>query len=1078
MLGIIYGTNSKENINTAYKNIENIVSQGKCAWILVPEQFSLSAERFVIKHFGVSAQKNIKVITFSRLCNLVLSQLGPLRLKYIDDAGRQIVAAAAVRKTIKDMNTLSSSVKRRGFSTELADLVSEFKRYGVSPQQLSETADICDREELSAKLKDISRMYEVFNSIMEEKSADAEDNLSIICPKLKNFNFDSGCLFIMHFRSFTPIEHKVIGEVMHKLDICAVMCCDDLYKPSDLFSPVVNTCRLLMETAERNGIEVEEPIRISDIQTSEDKKDLYFLRRNFFAPYLNTYKDIPENISVYEVSNNYREAEAAADLILKLCRKEGRHFSDFLILARNTDQYIRILPSVFEERGINIFLDNRCSITSKPFAEMLCASFDILAYGYSYERIMAIANSGLTSATDEEIDVFENYILAADPSHAMWANPVWEYEIPEFDLNAVNKTRQKVCAFTDKLSNCLSGRKTAAEICTAVLKCLKEENTERKVLNICSVLSEKNDVYTAEEYRRVWNGIISVLSQLSTLMDDEQITWRDFSDLFKNACNGIKVGISPQTQDSVTFAGIDKFRTDSPPVVIVLGMTDGVFPAPHTSEGLISDSERIKLEDTGITLAPGALEKCREEQQFIYSVLTAPKDKLYFFVPLLDTDGAVLYPSSVILKCRSIFPNLNTYNPDTDGDVLNDAEGATSIFHTLCNDISKTNGNPNILNGTSRELYDIYSKDSVFSDRLNKIINASKPNINEKLSRKNVKAIYGEQLALSATKLEKYNDCAFSYFLRYGLIANERSTGKLDSRDTGSIQHEALYLYFSELKDNNVDYSDITYNDCSRRIKQLVEESAKKSSEILYESSFYFKYIINRMQGIVTRTAWETIKFYRSAAFRPYGYEIKIDTDGDIPALEIKDNDGTTFARLRGFIDRADTAVIDGKSYVSIIDYKSSKTELDPELSDAGVKLQPLLYSDVICRRLNANPAAMLYMRMNDPIIKASELKSDDISDLERTISKAVDIDGWINDDSIIISNYSGGENGENFLPSKKNFMSEEELKERIDKANEKIREAAENIYNGEISANPFICKSHNACTYCPYTLSCSKNKI
>ena len=63
-------------------------------------------------------------------------------------------------------------------------------------------------------------------------------------------------------------------------------------------------------------------------------------------------------------------------------------------------------------------------------------------------------------------------------------------------------------------------------------------------------------------------------------------------------------------------------------------MTDGVFPAPHTEEGLISDAERIKLEKYGISLAPGADAKAREEQLLVYSVLTAAAEKLYLFVPI------------------------------------------------------------------------------------------------------------------------------------------------------------------------------------------------------------------------------------------------------------------------------------------------------------------------------------------------------------------------------------------------------------------------------------------------------------
>ena len=1073
MLEILYGTNPRNTSNAAYRRIEQTAAEGKTAWLLVPEQFSLSAENLVIKSFGVSAQRNIKVITFSRLCNLVLSKLGPLRLKYIDGAGKQIIAAAAVRDVKSQMTSLAAAVRRRGFASDVVSLVSEFKRYGVSAPQLEEAADKTDSDELSAKLKDISVILDTFNKRMADKAADAEDNLSIICHKIHEFGFRNGCLYIMHFRSFTPVEYNAIGELMKCLDVCAVMCCDSIYKCSPLFSPVAASCRCLAELAQAAGIACAEPELIPD---TEEDSALSYLQHSYFAQSPSPYGKSPENIEIFEVSNHYREAEAAADLILRLCRTEGRRFSDFLILARDTETYSRIIPPVFASRGIDVFLDARRSILTKPLPEMLCAVLDILAGGYSYERVMLIARSGMTFADDEDIDIFENYVLAVDPTHAMWSEDEWHYELSEFDLECVNRVRKQICSFPERLGAMLSGRKCAAEISEAILKCLQAEKTAERVNAMCAEFVKNGMPYLADEYRGIWNSIISVLSQISVLMDKEPISRRDFADLFRTACSGISVGITPGTQGSATFAGIDRFRSDSVPIVIVLGMTDGVFPRVHASEGLISDAEREKLSSLGITLAPGIDAKCREEQLLIYSVLTAPSERLYLFTPLSDTDGKPLRQSPIIRNiCGKLFPELAPYNPDGGGDILRGGEGRAAAFDALCTVLSACGGKYENLSGTAEVLYNYFEKDRTYTPRLKKVIASMTAPEPEKLTRAAAEAIYGSVISLSATKLEKYNDCAFSYFMRYGLLLSERTVGGLDSRDTGSIQHDALYHYFTELVENKTDYSGITKEECFKRVGELVREAAQSKSELLYESSFYFKYIVTRMQSIAARCAWETVKFYRSGRFRPYGCEIRIGTDGEIPSVEINNSEGAEIARMTGFIDRADIAVLDGKTYVSIIDYKSSKTELEDRLAEAGVKIQPLFYSDVVCRRLNASPAAMMYMQMVDPIIHAEDLKSDDSSEIERNFNKNISFGGWINSDDAVLANYQNGENGEKFLPSKKYLLPEDEINRRIACANEKIREAAEGIYSGNIAAEPFICKDHSACTYCPFGLSCGR---
>ncbi len=102
----------------------------------------------------------------------------------------------------------------------------------------------------------------------------------------------------------------------------------------------------------------------------------------------------------------------------------------------------------------------------------------------------------------------------------------------------------------------------------------------------------------------------------------------------------------------------------------------------------------------------------------------------------------------------------------------------------------------------------------------------------------------------------------------------------------------------------------------------------------MYKNSAYYKYLVMRMTGIASTTAWETVKFFRESEFRPYGFEIRIGENGDIPPLKVETKNGTAY--VEGFIDRADSAVIGGKRYISVVDYKSSAKKLDKELADAG----------------------------------------------------------------------------------------------------------------------------------------------
>ncbi|MBQ3573295.1 MAG: PD-(D/E)XK nuclease family protein [Clostridia bacterium] len=330
---------------------------------------------------------------------------------------------------------------------------------------------------------------------------------------------------------------------------------------------------------------------------------------------------------------------------------------------------------------------------------------------------------------------------------------------------------------------------------------------------------------------------------------------------------------------------------------------------------------------------------------------------------------------------------------------------------------------------------------------------------------------------LSASRLEKYNACAFSYFMSYGLLASEREKAGIEPRSTGSIQHAALFKYFSRLKEKNADYAKITKEECFADVYDIVKREATENTELLYESSSYYKYVVTRMQGIAARTAWEVVKFYRSSLFRPMGFEIEIKAGGEIPMIAIKDNDGKKIAAVRGVVDRADIAQIDGKKYISVVDYKSSKKTLDERLAEAGVNIQPLLYSDIVCERMNASPAAMLYMQMTDPIVDEAKLRGINEAEIERATNGEITLGGWLNDDVGVVAGYSrGGENGEKYTPrGRASLIGEAELKRRIAVANKKIQESAIGIYEGNIKAEPYIDKNYDACRYCIFGGLCNK---
>ena len=1073
MLQLIQGPAHSGKTQYLYQELTERMNRRELSWVLVPEQFSLYTEKEIIRQFGLPAQKLIKVITFSRLCNLTLHELGPLRMQYIDGAGKHILAARALDQAGDSLIYLRRNLRQKGFAKVLADTVSECKRYGVSPQALQFAAEHTEVPELAQKLDELSQLYQIYNNLIEEHHADAEDNLTLICPRLRYCSFLNGKLFVQHFRSFTPVEHRVLGELMLKMDVSVFLDVSSENRSVGIFAPVEATARKLQETAKEFEVTETPAVILSPPQC---KDALSYLQQNYFDYRSKPYDTSVDSIFLYEAQNRYREMEAAADLILRLCRTEGYRFRDFLILARNTESYARILPSVFETRKIPVFLDAKDRLSSKPFLRLLFGTLDILAHGHSYERIMTIARCEIFSLSRTDVDELENYILATAPTHAMWQMPVWDY-LPSrgtYDLERINHTKDVLLSGVTALEASISGRKTGGEIAGAILSWLKESGLSDRITELAQEALDRGDTGLADSYQQSWNLVLSMLAQLTAVMNETPMTYQQFSELFQETCADTDMGRIPQTLDCVVFSQIDRFRSSGAKVVLVLDLTEGVFPKGYSTEGFLSDNERHILQNLGLELAPGLESKQREEQLLLYAVLTAATEKLYLFRPLFDNDGAVYQPSGIIKRVRELLPQAKSINPDATGDPLAGAEGVVSAFSLLSTALADCGGRPDDLSPPLQELYHWFQNSPEHRPALEQLQTSMQATPPVAISKEMATALYGAPLNLSASQLETYNACAFRYFLTYGLLLRERELAGMEPRSMGNIQHAALYRYFTDLKNAGTDFHTIEKEDCFRQVGNAIEAEAKENSSLLYEASAYYQYIVMRMKDIAAQTAWEVVKFYQRSRFRPYGFEITIGTKGTVPALSIKGPDGNELAKINGFIDRADTVTEDGKTMVSIVDYKSSAKSLDITLAKDGITLQPLLYSNALCNSIeNAVPAAMFYLQMNDPIIPEKDVRGNP----ELALDKEMKPKGWIVGEQEIVSAYTN-DSDDTFVPREKNtFISRDELNLRVEEANRKIQKSAADIAGGIIEAAPYRTYKHDACGYCIYHGICQKHE-
>ncbi len=1077
MLEFLLGTEERIKTKEIYFRAKADAALGKPVFILVPEQYSMYAEQELISALGLSAQNKIQVLTFSRLSNMIFSKLGPLRTDYIDKAGKYLLACRSMQLCEKKLLFFGKNAGQPGFASLMVSLISEFKRYGVVPGSLRNAAENIEASVLSAKLTDLALIYEKFNELVEENHSNAEDNLTLALAKIPQADFLRGSLYINYFRSFTPVEYEVLQALLSKMDIC-VSLCTNTAEDSLLFASQIATMRRLTEIAGNAGVFCKNP-EFFNIPDTLQSPELLHLKQNYFTNIPQAFAEKPKHIHIVRPQNFYSEVSNAARTIKRLCRTKGYRLNDFLILTGSIENYELIIPSIFEEFDISCFFDQKVRLTESPFMRMIIAILEILTYGFSYERIMTILRSGFWNVSKNDADIFENYILAADLTHKQWNSASeWIYNprTKLFDMAEINRIKSGIVNPILDLLDMFKGRKTIGNICENFCSWLNS-------LSICKTVEDKIELYRqdcnieqAEQLGRVWSSFVSVINQISDCFGSTFAAFNDFYELFIACCSELNVGIVPPTQDKVIISEVRHFRSTGAKVVIVLGVTDKVFPKSYNTEGILSDAERNTLCEAGLLLAPDSFAKQKEEQFLIYSVFSTPQDELYLLSPLSDKEGKSLGSSEVLKRLkRSIFPEIIFETEDKELDLI---EGRHYTFFELCARLFECGFDRTKLTPLWKSVYSCFENDTEFSKKISDFHSmytlSGEP---DAISKAMAKKLYGSPLTLSVSKLEKYNSCAFSFFMKYGLLAEERLLGGLKATDTGTILHDVLYRYFKDKSEASADYSKISRDECFGEITRLVNDFAKNSDNSLMVSSNYYSYMLMRLKSIATATAWKLVRFYSKSAFRPTGFEVSFGRHGALPPYEIPIKDGNV--KLQGFIDRIDSADIDGTRYIAVTDYKSSEKRIDPEMIDAGITLQPLIYANAAAKNgNNTKPAAMMYLQMNDPILKFDAIP--DEAEWESGMSDGLKTHGLFLDEPDVLSALDPDIDDKNAVHyitcDKKSRLIAELFDNRLKNAEKCAADTADKMLEGNISPEPPEIKGFDPCSYCPYSNICNED--
>lgn len=1089
MLKIVFGKSGCGKSTYIYEDIKKNIDKEKI-FVIVPEQSNLSTERELFKYLKVKALFNVQVLTLSRLAVRILEDIGGEDISIIDNSAKNMVISDILYNEKEKFLFLGKNDKNVDI---VSNVITELKKHNINLEMLYE----CEVEDSITKLKikDIKIVFEKYIEKLKGNFVDENDILSIINPKIQESTFfENALIYIDDFLGFTPQEYVIFESILTRSENTTIAITIDNFDKNRCYFPSIGKEQDVFYFNKIFGNKIIEIAKKNNI-----KKEFVFLKNNnkfgnvelkYLSDAFSTniplklYNDTPQNIKLFLANNMYSEMEYIANEVLKLIKEEEYKYSEIAIITNDIELYSLESKIIFNKYDIPIFIDSKKDLNQNLLIRYIIAIFDIFSKNWSFESVFNYIKLGLfdESITDYNLNLFENYCIKWGIKNYKWFRP-FSFE-PKNDVQDLLEIyRKKIIEPLIKLKEVLSKNSTAEEL-TKNLYNFVIDNKIDVILNM--KLNIINNIEISNEYNTSYKIFTNVLDNIVSIFGNQKMSFEEYKILLQVGFNSSELGTIPATQDQVILGDCKRSRNDNIKACFIVGVNDGNFPTVNKFEGFLNDNDRKNLKGFGIELAKTSEETMYENNFEIYNMLSLPSSKLYISYCSQSKDGKSLRPSILIKKIKKLFPKIIEQS-----DIINKNYYITNKIATFDDSISIYK---DLLDGKEiskewKEVLNYYN--NVEKEKFQSVINAEKyTNIAENISPENIDKMYGKKLKGSISKLEQYRTCPFAFHLKYGLKLKEKEEFKMKSLDTGTFMHEVIDSFFGEIESKSINVKDLLEENIKEIVNRIIDEILKTSKYYIFLSTSKFSILTRKLKNVIVESIEYIVYSLKNSDFKVYGHEIVFGNDNKYKPIIIELEEGNK-VQIEGKIDRLDIGIIDEKTFIRIIDYKSRIKNLDLNKFEAGLQIQLITYLDAICKQDNFEPAGILYSSLIDSKYKLKSGKIDfNEEEIKNSIRKNFKMNGIVLADINVVKLMDkklgagitsdiipvGLTSSESFDKRYSKVLNREEFNVLQNKVNAIIKEISNEILHGKIEIKPYNYKSETGCIYCNYNSICRFN--
>jgi ATP-dependent helicase/nuclease subunit B len=957
--------------------------------ILVPtNRKRRSLKKELIRSAGGKVTGRINIDTIGTFSQKIYNLLDLPPMQFLSEAAAAVLMKKSFSTaSLKYFNRYKSEIPS-GTLSRIKNIISEYKRHGISPDHLySEASSLPSSEKLKAE--DIAQIYTIYNDECKKSSAGEtgdiysgilEKNRTEFTAAFTEAYPEVNLVIVNGFDEFTAPEVNLISMISDGEQPELFIIFDYYNNNPGLFSH-------LKECYERFTSKGFYIVTSPSGRNNNKFKDI--ISKDYFSGTDSVSTEDNYNITELIALNREKEVELIAKEIKELL-SSGESQPDKICVAFNLIQnYSPVVRDKFTLYNLPFNLTDRIPLSSAGPVTAIISFLEIIENDFFYKNIFRALSSGYIKLKDVSLS---GLIISASELKIISGCDNW---IITLDEAVKSGEKRKVINYESALTSI----KNIKEILTPLKKNMSVVEFRSRLFSLFDTLNIPQNILSFKDDTEIFfkslSAFYDTLSELLNLIRKEYGDKQEFSidfylDNIRTATENTRFNIIEKSGFGVQITNLNEIRGLSFDYLFIGGMMDGELPTRYTPEIFFS----------GAYLREEWKHQVEERYRF-YQSLCAWEKGLYLSHSLQD-ENKELAESNFLSELKTHFNIREKKETDYSETIYSSEElqtyAGSNINSRLIKDL------PGVDAEHINSLIEVHrirtesDSESEYNGFISSALPEEKREILEQIKEKE----------FSASQLEIYASCPFKYFLERVLYLNvtEEPSEDMEYYELGNLFHNILHRVYRKLNDEKLVLYNCNDQDFLRAEEimftiadEVINESASKSPLNFLELERLKGFNGDRRKSVL----FNFLKAERenNSGYTPYDFEVpfgNIESD-DGRETVIKDFYSGS-VKLRGKIDRID--IDHSGSRIRVTDYKLSGKKPTVDDLNKGLSLQLPLYlyaaKQIVEKQIKKefNPAgadiySLKYQKKNfgrKPVISDKKLTEEQlIEEYEKIIS-------------------------------------------------------------------------------------------